>query len=227
LNESNSQDSVIIVPNPNLKPEYAYNLEFSVGKTIGGKVRLEGSAFYTWITDALRVSPFTYNGQDSLFYDGVMSRVYASQNAGKAHIYGFQGSLLAQVTGAFSITSNLSYTLGQINEGNVPLDHIPPVFGMTSFQLELKKFKGSFYVMYNGWKRLSDYSDSGEDNLTYATPEGTPAWYTLNLKTSYQIMKNINVEVGLENILDEHYRKFASGVSSPGRNLIVGLRGTF
>ncbi len=227
LNESNSQDKVIVVPNPNLKPEYAYNLELSIGKTLSGKVRLEGSAFYTWLTDALIVAPFTYNGKDSLLYGGVMSRIYASQNAGKSHIYGFQGNLLAQITTAFSITSNLSYTLGQLNEKDAPMDHIPPVFGMTSFQLELKKFKGSFYMMYNGWKRLSAYSDSGEDNLTYATPEGTPSWYTLNLKTSYQVMKSINVEVGLENILDEHYRKFASGVSSPGRNLIVALRGTF
>jgi hemoglobin/transferrin/lactoferrin receptor protein len=54
-----------------------------------------------------------------------------------------------------------------------------------------------------------------------------PSWYTLNLKASYQVVKFLNVEVGIENILDEHYRKFASGISSPGRNFIIALRGTF
>lgn len=227
LSESSSTDKVIIVPNPDLKPEYAYNLEFSAGKTILKKIRLEGSVFYTWLRDALAVSPFTYNGSDSLLYDGVVSRVYASQNAGKAYIYGIQGNMLAQLTPAFSIISNLTFTRGRISEDEKPLDHIPPVYGMTTLQLELKKFKGSVYAIYNGWKHMSDYSQSGEDNETYATVDGTPSWYTLNIKTSYQINRNISADLGLENILDVHYRKFASGVSSPGRNLIIALRGTF
>jgi hemoglobin/transferrin/lactoferrin receptor protein len=37
-------------------------------------------------------------------------------------------------------------------------------------------------------------------------------------------VKYVNIELGMENILDENYRKFASGISSPGRNIIVSLR---
>jgi hemoglobin/transferrin/lactoferrin receptor protein len=227
LSESSSTDKVIIVPNPDLKPEYATNLDITIGKTILGKIRLEGTFFYTWLTDALVVAPSTYNGQDSLLYDGVVSKVMSSANAGKARIYGFQGNLLAQVTRTFSIVSNLTYTVGEIKVENIPLDHIPPVYGMTSFQLELKKFRGSFYLLYNGWKRLSQYNLNGEDNEAYATVYGMPSWYTLNLKASYQVVRFVNVELGLENILDEHYRKFASGISAPGRNLIVALRASF
>jgi len=227
VNDSNSQDQLIIVPNPELNPEYAYNLELSAGKTIVGSVRLEGSFFYTWLTDAIVLAPYEYNGQDSIMYDGVLCKVEANTNAGKAHIYGFQANLLAQVTPVFSVRSNLTYTVGTLTTGDVPLDHIPPFFGMTSFRLELTKFKGDFYVMYNGWKRLSQYSPSGEDNLTYATPYGMPSWYTLNLKLSYQFLPFLNLELGMENILDEHYRKFASGISSPGRNVIVALRANF
>lgn len=47
----------------------------------------------------------------------------------------------------------------------------------------------------------------------------------MNLKLSYQVIKNFSIEVAMENILDENYRKFASGISSPGRNVIVALRG--
>jgi len=224
VNDSNSQDQTIIVPNPGLKPEYAYNLEFSAGKTIFEQVRFEASVFYTWLSDAIVLAPYQYNGQDSILYDGVMCQVEANTNTGKAHIYGVQANVRAQVTPAFSIYSNLTYTVGQVTETDVPLDHIPPVFGMTSFRLELRKFKGDFYVMYNGWKRVSQYSPGGEDNLAYATPYGMPSWYTLNLKLSYQVIKYLNVELGMENILDEHYRKFASGISSPGRNVIIALR---
>ncbi len=214
----------VVMPNPDLKPEYSYNLEFSVAKTIAGAVRLEGTVFYNWLRDAIVISPKPYNGSDSIMIDDVMYQTLAPTNTGSAYIYGFQGSILAQVTRSFSIVSNLTYTYGYDETDGTPLDHIPPVFGMTSFRLELKKFKGDFYVMYNGWKRLSQYSPSGEDNQQYATPYGTPSWYTLNLKLSYQIMRYLNVELGMENILDENYRKFASGISSPGRNVIVALR---
>ena len=225
VNDSNSQDQLIVVPNPGLKPEYAYNIDFSIGKTILNNVRIEATGFYTWLTDAIVLGPYRYNGKDSMLYNGEMCQVQANVNAGKAHIYGVQASLLAQVTSVFSILSNFTYTVGTVND-TTPLDHIPPVYGMTAFNLELKKFKASFYINYNGWKRISQYSPSGEDNQTYATPWGMPAWYTLNLKASYQINRYINVEAGVENILDEQYRKFASGISSPGRNVIVALRAT-
>lgn len=217
----------IVMPNPDLKPEYSYNVELSVAKTILGSVRLEGTAFYNWLVDAMVIEPFQYNGKDSIMIDDQTYQTLAPTNAGKAYICGLQGSVLAQITRSFSILSNLTYTYGYDKTDDQPLDHIPPVFGMTSFRLELKKFKADFYVMYNSWKRISQYSPSGEDNEQYATPYGMPSWYTLNLKLSYQPVRYLNVELGMENILDEHYRKFASGISSPGRNLILALRANF
>jgi hemoglobin/transferrin/lactoferrin receptor protein len=74
---------------------------------------------------------------------------------------------------------------------------------------------------------LEDYSASGEDNLPQATVDGTPSWYTLNLRTAYQVNKILNVQVGMENIMDRYYRHFASGISASGRNLIVSLRANF
>ncbi len=218
------QANTIVVPNPDLEPEYSYNAEISISKTILEKVHIEGTLFYNWLKNAQVIRPFAYDGNDSITIDDKTYQTLAPVNTGNAYVCGFQGSILAQVTESFSILSNLSYTYGYDVTKMLPLDHIPPVFGMTSFRLEVKKFKGDFYLMYNGWKRISQYSNSGEDNEKYATPYGMPSWYTLNLKVSYQIVKNVNVELGMENILDENYRKFASGISSPGRNVIVALR---
>ncbi|MCX6306797.1 MAG: TonB-dependent receptor [Bacteroidetes bacterium] len=214
----------IVVPNPDLKPEYSYNGELSVAKTFIGKIRLEGTGFYNWLRNAQVISPMAYNGQDSITIDGDNYQTLAPENTGSAYIYGVQGSILAQVTRSLSILSNLTYTYGFDEKGKVPLDHIPPVFGMTSVRLEVQRFKGDFYAIYNGWKRISQYSNSGEDNEQYATADGMPSWYTLNVKLSYQVVKYLNIELGMENILDKNYRKFASGISSPGRNVIVALR---
>jgi outer membrane receptor protein involved in Fe transport len=113
---------------------------------------------------------------DSILYDGVLSRVTTSVNADEGYIYGLSGSLTAQVTDNFIISSTLHYTYGRIKTDTVdyPLDHIPPVYGKTSFRLNLNKFRGEFYVMYNGWKRLKDYNLVGEDNISYATEKGMP-----------------------------------------------------
>ncbi len=56
---------------------------------------------------------------------------------------------------------------------------------------------------------------------------GTLAWTTYNFYSDYQINDKLSVNFAVENILDLHYRPFSSGVSSPGRNFIIGLRGSF
>jgi hemoglobin/transferrin/lactoferrin receptor protein len=81
--------------------------------------------------------------------------------------------------------------------------------------------------MYNGQKKLADYSDSGEDNLNYATVDGMPAWYTLNLRAGYSFKQGFDIQCGIENILDTEYRVFASGINAPGRNFYGSLQFRF
>lgn len=227
LNDSNSSDQLLFVPNPDLKPEYSYNAELTIEKTFNQKVQLGITGFYTLLDNAFVARPFLYNGQDSIVFDGTLCGVQALQNAGEAYIYGIEAGIDASITDYLSFSSYLTYTYGRVKNEDVPLDHIPPVFGMTSVKLDIKKFTGEFYARYNGWKRIKDYSPGGEDNENYATADGMPSWVTLNLRTSYQVNKYLNVQAGLENILDTHYRLFASGISAPGRNFSLTLRSNF
>lgn len=227
LNDSNSTDQLIIVPNPGLKPENIYNGEVTIGKSFNDIALIEVTGFYSMLKDAFVVQPFLYNGQDSIVFDGTKSAVQAMQNVDEATIYGVEASLTAQLVSHLTLSSTLTYTRGSITAGDVPLDHIPPVYGMTSLKLELPKFSCEFYSRYNGWKHIEDYSPSGEDNEVYATPDGMPAWYTLNLRAAYQFNRYVSLQAGIENILDQHYRNFASGISAPGRNVMFTLRAGF
>ncbi len=56
---------------------------------------------------------------------------------------------------------------------------------------------------------------------------GSLAWTTYNIYTEYQINDKFSINLSVENIGDLHYRPFSSGVSSAGRNFIIGLRGSF
>jgi hemoglobin/transferrin/lactoferrin receptor protein len=65
----------------------------------------------------------------------------------------------------------------------------------------------------------------------YATDENgnpySPSWWTLNLKSSFDINKAISIDAGIENIMNHRYRPYSSGIVSPGLNLIVAVRANF
>ena len=56
---------------------------------------------------------------------------------------------------------------------------------------------------------------------------GSLAWTTYNVYTEYQFNDIFSMNLSVENIGDLHYRPFSSGVSSAGRNFIIGLRASF
>ena len=217
----------VIVPNANVKPEYTYNGEFSVEKRLGKLIKIDATVFYTWFDQALVIRDFTVNGLDSISYDGVRSKVQAVVNAGRAMIYGVNANLSLDFLKFFTLSHAITWTYGRDLSNDVPLDHIPPLYGRGSFSFKMKRLRADAYVIYNAWKPIALYSPSGEDNQSQATPDGTPAWFTLNLKTSVAVNPWLTLQLGLENLLNQHYRRFGSGISAPGINLIGAVRASF
>lgn len=217
----------LVVPNPDLKPEKTLNGDLGITKFLGDKFRIEAVFFATQFYDAIATRPTTFNGQPVIDYGGFPANVVSSQNVGKAFLYGWSASLRGDITSALAVTASYNYTHGEVvNEDgpNAPLDHIAPAFGRIGVQYNTSKFKSEIFSNFSGWKYLSRYSSSGEDNLQYATPEGMPSWYTVNLRVGYDITKMLTVQAGLDNILDLQYRTFASGINSPGRNIFITVR---
>lgn len=219
----------LVVPNTELKPEYTYNGELGLSNRFGNWLTLGATGYYTLYRNALTLQNFTFNGQDSILYEGTMSKVIATTNARKAYLYGLELNLQAQVNAHVSVYATYNYTYARIvtDSTAIPLDHIPPAFGKMGVQLQRKKFGADLFVNYSAWKRIADYNPSGEDNQAYALAEGMPSWYTVNLRVSYQFNKYVGMQVACENILDRNYRVFASNISAPGRNFILTLRGSF
>jgi hemoglobin/transferrin/lactoferrin receptor protein len=218
----------IIIPNPELKPEYTYNYELGFSAVAHKKVKLEGNVYFTHIDNAIIIKATTLNGSDSALYNGVNTKVFSNQNAQQAYIYGYNAQLAVDITSNFMAFSSINYTYGRIknSDNETPLDHIPPMFGRSAIQFHKNKLMVEFSSVYNGWKRIEDFNLTGEDNAVYATPKGSPAWYTLNLKAQYSFgtKGKIQLQTGIDNITDTQYRVFASGVSAAGRNIWACLR---
>jgi hemoglobin/transferrin/lactoferrin receptor protein len=112
--ESNTASRQLIVPNPDIRPEFTYNADLGVSKQFAERFRMEATAFYTLFQNAIALAPFRLNGQDSVDYNGAVSRVFAPQNVNKAFLYGFNAALTLDVTKALRFNSTLNYTYGRL-----------------------------------------------------------------------------------------------------------------
>lgn len=221
-----SEPGTLIVPNPNIKPEKTItgDINFTLFNSKG--FEFENTIYYTRLYDAIITDDFTFNGQPEIDYEGQQSRILANQNLGKANIFGYSTAIKVNMTKKFSFYGTFNFTYGRVEaeNGEIPLDHIPPIYGKTGFNFENKWLNLDLFMLYNGKKYLEDYADNGEDNLQYAPANGMPAWQTYNFKTAVSAIKDLTIYSGIENILDIQYRTFASGINAAGQNFYLGLK---
>ena len=222
-----SIQGTIIVPNATVKPEKTVTTDLGIAiQSDSKKVKFEITYFYTRMFDAIVLDKFQYEGQSIIVYDGTPSKVFANQNRGSAFITGLSTSFSTVLISKVRVDANFNYTLGRVIHDKMlsPLDHIAPYFGKIGFTYANARVNIEAYLLYNGQKKRSDYSESGEDNLQYAPANGLPSWKTYNFKTSCQVYKGATLFAGVENILDTQYRTFSSGINAPARNIYGGLR---
>jgi hemoglobin/transferrin/lactoferrin receptor protein len=218
-------NGTLIIPNAGLKPERVLNYEVELSETVANRLLLAATGFYTNLRNALVVRPFaTPDGQATTQYNGATFQTVATVNTGRARIYGFSSRAQLALPAHLRLDGSLTYTKGRDQTADVPLDHIAPLYGRAALTYQRQRVLAEGSVLFNGRKTVAQYSPSGEDNLPQATPAGALGWYTLNLRSSYQLSPRWAVQAGLENILDTNYRVFASGISAPGRNLFVSVR---
>jgi hemoglobin/transferrin/lactoferrin receptor protein len=156
-------------------------------------------------------------------------RTVSNINANKAQVHGISINTKTVINENLSFGGSFNYIKGLTFDeldNQSPLAHIPPIYGRVTATYSDSKQKLNFNIRYNGEKPVSLYGGSA-DNLENATPDGTPAWVTFNIYYQRQINDKFSTSLGLENITDIHYRPFASGVSAPGRNLVVSLNAKF
>lgn len=227
-----SEPGSVIVPNPNLKSEYIYTIELGLMKTFWKKIKIELAGFYSYLDDALVRRNYQLAGKDSIIYDGTLSQVQAIQNAAFAYVSGIQAGITYNFLNYFEFVSDLTYQQGTEEDDNgneVPLRHSPPWYGSTKLIYNKGKFNAVVYADYNGELGYEDLAPSEQDKPhMYALDENgnpySPSWYTLNFKFGISLFNNYQINLGIENITDQRYQTYSSGIAAPGRNFIGSVR---
>ena len=221
-----SEPGNVIMPNPNLKPEHANNFEFNY-EINKGKLSMNNSIYYIRLNNAIIRSNGSFNGNDSIIYDGINSRIQTLTNGGKAFVIGFSNNISIKLNDNITIENSISYNNSKDILNDRPLRHSPPLFGKTSLTFSKKTFKIIYHLNYNGKKDIEDFSQSELNKLYLYTNDGSPAWMTHNISFSYNYNYFIKFNFSIENIFDIHYRTYSSGISAPGRNVNIGLNFKF
>jgi hemoglobin/transferrin/lactoferrin receptor protein len=223
-----SAPGVLVVPNPDLSPEYLYNIDLGASREFGKMLLADASLFFSYLDNAMVRREFLFNGQPTFIFQGEESQVYAMVNAGYAIIYGTQLKAELRPLSFMRIKSSLTLTGGHDNE-NEPLRHVPPVFGATHVIFERSQLKADLYALYNGRITYDNLALSERDKAyMYAEDEDgnpwSPGWFTMNFKASYNLSNRLDLTAGVENIFDLRYRPYSSGIAAPGRNFIISAR---
>jgi hemoglobin/transferrin/lactoferrin receptor protein len=230
-----SEPGSVVVPNPNLEAEYAYNADVSITKVISKTIKIDFTAYYTLLNNALVRRDYLLNGMDSILYDGEMSKVQAIQNAAQANVFGVQAGFEIKLPSGFGLSSDFNYQKGieELDDGSTsPSRHAPPFYGNTALTYSANKLSLHVYAIYSGEKSYEDMPESEKSkDYMYATDENgnpySPAWYTVNFKAMYQFAEHFSLSAGIENITDQRYRPYSSGIVAPGRNFVLSLRANF
>ena len=212
----------MVVPNPELTPEYAYNGEMSITKK-WKTIQFTSNFYYTYLKDAIVKQDLGY----SQIHEGEDVNVQTLMNSPEAYIYGSSFGIKSQLLSWLFYENSFTWQKGWDVSNNEPLGHIPPAFGKSLFKIKKGKMEYRLWGIYTNWKYIEDMNSSGVDNNDLGTEEGYPSWWTINSSFQYKLNDNIKLQLGVENILDQHYRTFASGISAPGRNVIISLKTNF
>ena len=229
-----SEPGSVVIPNPNLEAEYAYNVDLNVAKMFGKSVKVDVSTYYTLLDNALVRRDFTLNGASEIVYDGELSQVQAIQNAAKANVYGIQAGVEVKLPTGFRFSTDLNFQKGEEeldNGDKSPSRHAAPFFGISRVGYANSKVDLELNFQFSDKVAFKDLAEEekGKKEIYARDRNGnpySPSWYTLNLKSMYKLTENFTLTAGIENITDQRYRPYSSGIVAPGKNIILAVRAT-
>lgn len=228
-----SEPGSVVVPNKDLRAEYAYGGELGLKLNFENTLVLDLATYYTFLDNALIRRDYELNGETEIMYDGELSRVQAIQNASKAWIYGFEAGIEINFSKTFKLRSQYNVIGGtEDNDGvEVPIRHVAPIFGNSHLIYKTDKLLFDAYWVFNNelsYNQLAP-SEIAKDYMYALDSDGNPfapAWHTFNLRTRYQYNDQLSFTASLENITDQRYRPYSSGIAAAGRNLILAFKYT-
>ena len=224
-----SEPGNVVVPNDNLRPEKVYSGEIGLESRYKTGINYHFGMYYIYLNDIISRQDFSFNGQDSIVYDGTLSKVQSLQNADYGYIYGIEGKINYSFQKYWSVLLQGSYQKGFeiISDESQPLRHIAPLFGTFKIKYKRNNYTIISSLTFNDQVKYNQLAETerSKSHLYATNDQGqpySPSWWAWNLNTEWRRGK-LTLNAGIENILDKRYRPYSSGIVNAGRSGVLAV----
>ncbi|HCW3115178.1 TonB-dependent receptor domain-containing protein [Citrobacter amalonaticus] len=214
-----------IYGNPNLKPEKSVTQELGLlynnNEGLSGGVTLFNNQFKDKITTV--ACPETQCKPVPNQY-GAYPLTFA--NVGKAVTRGVEADLNFSVNDKITVENNYTYTYSQQKSGEYkgkPLTKLPKHQFTSTVNYQLNESVKTWLTMNF---RSKDSENVGGTEQTLL-PIRAPSFALFDFGTDYSVSKNVNVKVGISNLLDKRIRYDDYGYTEDGRRFWAAVNYTF
>ena len=223
----NARTDEFEIPAPDLDPEYTTTFEVGA-KAKGDDGSAQLALFYTDVRDQIVRKPTGNVNGDGEFE-------VTRDNSGDGYVYGVELDAVRSLDERWSVFGNVTYLQGRIDgyptsAPETERDHVSRLMPTTVHLGTRWEPVGSpawVEGMITWADEASRLSPGDEGDTSRIPPGGTPGYVVIDLRSGARLARDLELTVGVENVLDEDYRIHGSGLNRPGRNLYFGLTWSF
>ena len=205
--------STIIIGNPDLEPEYSWNIDTGL-KVKSGNLSGSFSVFYSWIDDYIDLE-----NNPGVTFGGLPTKKYV--NVTEAELYGFDGGITWQPVEHLSLFGTIASVIGKNTTDNQRLNTIPPLNGSAGIRWEDRlNARSDWWIEFE--TELFDDQDNPAPN-----EDQTPGYALFNVKGGIRYNENVVLSLAVDNLFDRTYRShlnYADFLYEPGINVKTALQ---
>ncbi len=199
------------IPNPDLKKEESLNYEAGISSAIPFESVIDFTLFYSDVTDLITETTITV-GEEELDYN---------DNIGEASYKGFEFSLANTYFDKNNIQLAYAYVDAQNDTPGRESDYLP--------ETPKHQFKITDLITFNDYLSLlvkARYDKGQKEEKRNGDWVELDDYWLFDIKGMFQMTKNFQVNMSLQNLLDENYST-GYGFPREGRSLLIGLEAKF
>ncbi|MBN2372624.1 TonB-dependent receptor [bacterium] len=195
--------------NPDLEPEKTISWELGIDQELAYRTNISATYFENHITNMI---------YPRLIDSSTTPDIYLKENAGKGITRGVEFAVEHSITSGLLLWGNLTYQEAKItqNPANPASEGKRcPLVPWSMANVGMNFDKDSFHTSIAGQYTGKVYKEDNNSDYITGVFGGYDPYFILNAKFTYTPLKNLNLSLSVDNILDREYYEFNK---APGRS---------
>lgn len=217
-----SKGKTFEVPNYLLHSEISRMTDLSLFYS-GTDWDFQTSLYFNYLDDLIDATDGQWNSKNYIYQGSDSLKVKHKSNVGEGFISGYEQRIAFFYNEQLKWIFGFSFIYGENITTRKPLSSIPPIKWSSS--IHAKYSWGTQQWILSGASKQQRLSPDDMDDPRIPN-NGTPSWWKLSVHHAILFPK-WSVHLNVENLFDANYRQHGSGINSPGRSILIGVRTSF